>query len=185
MFKVIVSQKKVLTLNHWNVSLLKRILSRFMLTSAETLAYFLPTCWSFRVGLNENANPFFATRCPFGAVKIAVAPEPLYTKQQWVRCFIRRYRHDEMKMRPIGPITADQRHAKGGVWTFFLLNDSFGSSWARKVKINAYEMKVFLTLHACQPVVGDSQIQNMNPIMWHFNVTSKKSFMVYQLKQRN
>ncbi len=32
------------------------------------------------------------------------------------------------------------------------------------VKLNAYykTMKVFLTLHAGQPVVGDSQNQNMN-----------------------
>ncbi len=42
----------------------------------------------------------------FGAEKIAVSPVKLYTKQHCThkRCFIR---HDEIKMRPIGPITAD------------------------------------------------------------------------------
>ncbi len=35
----------------------------------ETLAYCRPTCWSFCVGLNENANSFFATRCHFWSSK--------------------------------------------------------------------------------------------------------------------
>ncbi len=52
----------------------------------------------------------------FGVVKIAVSPVMLYTKQHCAHkcCFIRHYRHDEMKMRPVGPITADQRHVKEG-----------------------------------------------------------------------
>ncbi len=35
----------------------------------ETVAYCPPTCWSFRVGLNENANSFFTTRCCFWSGK--------------------------------------------------------------------------------------------------------------------
>ncbi len=43
------------------------------------------------------------------------------------------------------------------------LSESFGSRWVSKVKITAYykTMEVFFDL-ACQPVVGDSQNQNMN-----------------------
>ncbi len=37
----------------------------------------------------------------FGALNIAVSPVTLYTKQHYKRCFIRHYRQDEMKMRPI------------------------------------------------------------------------------------
>jgi len=37
----------------------------------------------------------------FGAVKIAVSPVTLYTQQHYKHCFIRRYRQDDMKMRPI------------------------------------------------------------------------------------
>ncbi len=44
---------------------------------------------------------------------------------------------------------------KGGVWKW-IVERIVWSRWANKVKINAYykTMKVFLTLHACQPVVG-------------------------------
>ncbi len=43
-----------------------------------------------------------------GAVKIVVYPVTLSTKQHCTHnCFIRHYRHDEIKMRPIEPITAD------------------------------------------------------------------------------
>ncbi len=75
MYKVIVSQKKVD--NHWNESFLKWIPSRFMLTSTWKISI-LPAhllraqTWGnldFRVGLNENENSFFATRCRFWSVK--------------------------------------------------------------------------------------------------------------------
>ncbi len=87
----------------------------------------------------------------FGAVKIAVSPVPLYTKKaalcsqtllyQALHCM-----HDEMEMRPIGPITTDEHHAKEG----------FG-------KMNCRANR-FLTLHACQPVVGDSNMNLSLPI---------------------
>ncbi len=43
--------------------------SRFKLTSTWNISILLPTCSSFRVGLNENANAFLASSCAFGAVK--------------------------------------------------------------------------------------------------------------------
>ncbi len=75
MYKVIVSQKKEWTQNHWNESFLKRIPSRFMLTSTRNIAYCPPTCcaqtWEnliFVLVWNENANSFFATiGAAFGA----------------------------------------------------------------------------------------------------------------------
>ncbi len=67
MYEVIDSQKKELTLNHWNESFLKRIPSHFMLT--QSLAYCPPTCWSFWVGLNKNADSFFTTRYCFWSGK--------------------------------------------------------------------------------------------------------------------
>ncbi len=74
MYKVIVSQKKESTLNHWNELLLKRIPSRSYWRQHETLLYFPPTGWSFQVGLNENANSFFATRYCFLSSKNKVFP---------------------------------------------------------------------------------------------------------------
>ncbi len=68
-YKVIVSQKKESTLNHWNESFLKWIPSRFMLTSTWSISILPPTCWSFHICLNENANSFFATRCCFWSSK--------------------------------------------------------------------------------------------------------------------
>ncbi len=83
----------------------------------------------------------------FGAVKIVVFPVTLYTKQYCAHkhCFIRHYRCDDMKMRPIDQspqINVTQRRGleKWIVW----------SGWASKVKINAFykTMKVFFDL-AC------------------------------------
>ncbi len=68
-YKVIVSQKKESTLNHWNESFLKR-----MLKSTWNISILPSTCWSFRVGLNENANSFFATRCSFWSCKNSCFP---------------------------------------------------------------------------------------------------------------
>ncbi len=51
----------VSTLNYWNESFSKRILRRFMLTSTWNISIPPP----FGVGLNENANSFFATRWRF------------------------------------------------------------------------------------------------------------------------
>ncbi len=105
-----VSQKKASILNHWNESFLKRIPSVSCWRQHETLAYCRPLVaradlgkLDFHVGLNETANSFFATRCRFWSVNISVSPVTLYTKQHCAhkRCFIRHYRRDEMKMRPI------------------------------------------------------------------------------------
>ncbi len=110
MYKVIVSQKKESTLNHGNETFLKQIPSQ-----KETLAYCPPTSWSISLGLNENANSFFATRCciwngsgfPSNTVhKVALRSQMLLYQVLY---------HDEMKMRPIGPITADQRHGFGKI----------------------------------------------------------------------
>ncbi len=162
MYKVIVSQKKESTLNHWNESFLKPIPSCFILTSTWNISILPPLL----AGLNENANSFFATRCHICSGKIAVFPVTLYTKQHCAhkRCFIRHYRHDEMKMKSTNR-TNQRRLAshKGGVWKNESLSESFGSRWASKVKKKMFIIrKCFLTLHACQPVVGDSQNQNMN-----------------------
>ncbi len=115
MYKVIVSQKKESTLNHLNESFLKRIPNPFMLTSTWNISILPPT---FLIGLNDHATSFFATRCRFWSVKIAVSPVTLYTKQHCAhkRCFIRHYRHDEMKMRPIDQslqISVTQRRGFG------------------------------------------------------------------------
>ncbi len=62
----------------------------------------------------------------FGALNIAVCPVTLYTKQHYKRCFIRRYRQDEMKMRPIDQspqISITQRRGLEKEW----LSKLFGS----------------------------------------------------------
>ncbi len=79
MYKVIVSQKKESTLNHWNESFLKRIPSRFMLTSTWNISI-LPAhllraqtweTWFSRMKIQINSLPLGAA---FGALKIAVYP---------------------------------------------------------------------------------------------------------------
>ncbi len=101
-------------LNRRNESFSKRMPSVSCWGQHEILAYCPPTRWSFRIGLNENANSFFATRCCFwngkssaflvtASHKVALCSKTLLYQvlQAWLN-----------KMRPIGPITADQRHAK-------------------------------------------------------------------------
>ncbi len=101
-------------------------------------------------GLNENANSFFATRCRFWSVK---SSQTLFDEIDQSAQISVTQRRDLTNQRRLAS-------SEGGVWT----NELFGSRWANKVKINAYKKKwkCFLTLHACQPVVGDSQNQNMN-----------------------
>ncbi len=48
---------------------LKRIQSRFMMTSTWNFSILPTHLWSFCVGLNENAKSFFATRCCFWSSK--------------------------------------------------------------------------------------------------------------------
>ncbi len=74
-YKCIDSQKKESTLNHWNDKFLKRIPNRFMLTSTWNISILPAHLLVFRVGLNENADSFFATRCHFWSCKIAVSRE--------------------------------------------------------------------------------------------------------------
>ncbi len=81
----------------------------------ETLQYCPPTCWSFRVGLNENANSFFATR---GAALSGITCMMKWKKTNRTNC-------------------CRLALGKGGVWKNQLLSESFWSRWASKVKINA------------------------------------------------
>ncbi len=101
-------------------------------------------------GLNENANSFFPTRCRFWTVKSSQTLLDEIDQSAQISVTQRKGSTNQRRV----------MSSEGGVWK----NESFGSRWANKVKINAYKkMKVFfLTLHACQPVVGDSQNQNMN-----------------------
>ncbi len=161
MYKVIVSQKKESTLNHWNESFLKRIPSRFMLTSTWNISILPPhllceQTWENLIfalvwmKMQIHSLPLGAT---FGALKIAVSSVTavhkaalrsqtlLYQALQawWNKNETNRTNHSRLASR------------KGGVWKNSSLNESFGNRWANKAN------KCFLTVHACQPVVGDSQ----------------------------
>ncbi len=71
----LVSQKKESTPNHWNESTFKNESQAVSCWhNHEILTYCLPTCWSFRIGLNENAYSFFATRCSFFSSKNSCFP---------------------------------------------------------------------------------------------------------------
>ncbi len=113
-----------------------------MLTSTWNISILPPTCWSFSIGLNENASSFFATRCRFWGGKIVT----LYTKQH---CTHKCSFYYDLEKKSTNR-TNHRRLAshKGGVWKNESLNESFGSRWASKVKINAYYkmMKVFFDL---------------------------------------
>ncbi len=80
--KLLSLKRKSRTLNHWNKSFLKWIPSRFMLMSTWNISI-LPAhllrmhTWEnliFALGLNENANSFFATRCCFWGVTSSCFP---------------------------------------------------------------------------------------------------------------
>ncbi len=103
MYKVIVSQKKESTLNHWNESFLKQIPSRFMMTSTWNINILPTTCWSFALVWMKMQIHSLPLGAAFGALKISVSPVTLYTTQHCAHkhCFIRHYRWDEMEMRPI------------------------------------------------------------------------------------
>ncbi len=102
----------------------------------ETLAYSPSTCWFFSAGLNENANAFFATTCCLWSAKIAVSP-------------------------------GNAVH-KAALRSQTLLYQAL-QAWWNKNETNRTnhqsQWKCFLNLHACQPVVGDSQNQNMNILL--------------------
>ncbi len=71
-YKVIVSQKKESTLNHWNESFFKTNHKPFYFDAWNINilpVHLLHGKLDFRFGLNENANSFFATRCNFWSVK--------------------------------------------------------------------------------------------------------------------
>ncbi len=101
----------------------------------------------FHIGLNENANSLFATRCPFAAVKIAVSPVTAVHKAA-LHSQMLLY---EMEMKSTNR-TNHRRLAshKGGFLKNESLSESFGSRWASKVITNAYykTMKVFFNI-AC------------------------------------
>ncbi len=82
MYKVIVSQKKESTLNHWNESLLKRILSRFIL-GLFTPGHFMRFLWSdsypilkrpgvnaLRIAFETHLNPIAQTTSGGGLGRI-------------------------------------------------------------------------------------------------------------------
>ncbi len=81
MYKVIVSQKKESTLNHWNELFLKRIPSRFMLMSTWNISI-LPAHLlhadlekhDFRVVWMKMQIHSLPLSAAFGALKIAVSP---------------------------------------------------------------------------------------------------------------
>ncbi len=149
MYKVIVCQKKEATLNHWNESFLKRIPAITFWRQHQILA----CCWSFFIGLNENANSFFATRCLFETVKIAVSPVTLYTKQHCAQTLL----YQALQAWWNGNETNRTNHCrltshKWGVMKNESLSELFGNRWANKVKIKMHiirQLNSFLTLHAC------------------------------------
>ncbi len=87
--KVIVSQMKESTLNHWNESFLKPIP---VWHQHETLAYFPP--------LNENANSLSSTRCCFWGGKNTVFPGNAVHKVALLNTALSGIT-GEMRMRPI------------------------------------------------------------------------------------
>ncbi len=115
--------------SHWIESFLKRISSRFMLTSTWNISILPRTCWSFRIGLNENANSFFATRWRFWSVKNSCFRGNAVHKTALLT---------NTALNEIVQSTNQHRSRKGGVWKNELLSELFGSCWANRVKINAY-----------------------------------------------
>ncbi len=90
----------------------------------KSLAYCPPTCWSFRVGLNKNADSFFATRCCFWSGKNSgFSGNAVHKAALRSQTLLYQALHDDMKMKPIEPI----------------VERIISSRWACKVKkINAY-----------------------------------------------
>ncbi len=115
-----------------------------MLKSTWDISILPRTCWSFSVGLNENANSFFATRCCFWSGKNTQSSSELTntalsditgeTRWSWDQST----NHSRLASR------------KEGLWKNEPLSESFVSRWASKVKINAFykTIKVFFDL-AC------------------------------------
>ncbi len=124
----------------------------------ETLAYCRPTCWSFCVGLNENANSFFATRCRFWSSKNSGFPGNVVHKAA-LRSQTLLYQAWNKNRRPIGPITADKHQAKEWYGKWIVKWIVFGSRWANKVQINAYYKKIkvfFVGMHDISATISVS-----------------------------
>ncbi len=91
-------------------------------------------------GLNENANSFFATRCRFWTVK---SSQTLLDEiDQSAQISVAKEGFDQSAQISVTQrrgLTNQRRLAssEGGVWK----NESFGSRWANKAKINAYKKK--------------------------------------------
>ncbi len=66
-----------------------------------------------RVGLNENANSFFATRCRCGSGRNSGFPGNAVHKAAPLSQTLL---YQALKIRPIGPITADKRHVRKKCW---------------------------------------------------------------------
>ncbi len=137
-----VSQKKELTLNHWTRVVFKTHPKPFMLTSTWNISILPTHLFVFSLGLNENVNSFFATRCRLWSGKIVVSPVTLYTKQHTALSGIKgemRWKWDQSTNH------CGLASRKGGVWKNEALSKSFESHWASKLKINAFykTMNVF------------------------------------------
>ncbi len=174
MYKYIVSQKKESTLNHLNKFF-------FFLNESQTLS-----CWCQNeiltysrplvartqtlisaFGLNQNANVFFATWCRFKKLtntalnEIDQSPQISITQRSCLEKLIverivwesmRNYIYIYAFSRRFYP----KRLTLHSSYSFYIF-------WRIKVKKKSVrKWKCFLTLHACQHVVGDSQNQNMN-----------------------
>ncbi len=129
-YKVIVSQKKESTLNHWNESFLKWIPSRFIVTStwkisilpAHLLVFSRWSEWKYKFSLCHQVP----------LLEQAVSPGTLYTKQHCT------HKHQVLQAwwnQPIANRTNHRRFAscKGGFGKNVLLSESFGSRWGNKI----------------------------------------------------
>ncbi len=88
----IVNWKFKITVNKVDSESLKRV---FFKTNPKlfhvdvNISILPPTCWSFHVGLNENANSFFATRCCFWSSTHIGFPGKAKQHCAHKHCFIR------------------------------------------------------------------------------------------------
>ncbi len=144
----------------------------------ETLAYCPPTCWSFRIGLNENENTFIATRWRFWSSKIVVSPG---NKRSTVLTNtalsgitgMMKWKWEQSDQSP--QISIMQRR----LWKNKLLNKMFGSCC--EVKINVYfkTMKVFFNLASMSACCWGLPKPNYEPFITHNRGTLIKTIYTY------
>ncbi len=152
---MLVSQKKELTLNHWNESFLKWIPSRFMLTSTWNISILSAHLLVSSRRSEWKCKFILCSMCHFWSGKnsgfpgSAVHKAALRSQTLLYQALQAWWNENETNQ------TNHRRLAsrKGGVWKNESLSKSFGSRWASKVKINAYykTMKVFFDLCVWTP----------------------------------